>query len=129
MNYEPLLASSRKCMPMPMPLEWKAATVTPLYKNGDKNDPSNYRPISILPVVAKLCERVICTQLMTFLKSHCILCPQQYGFRLGLSTEAAVRGEKNSKAVADAGGSCLTTEKGRSERRSVEHTFVVSSYH
>ena len=44
-----------------MSLEWKAATVTPRYKNGDKNDPSNYRPISILPVVAKLCERVICT--------------------------------------------------------------------
>ena len=73
-----------------MPLQWKAATVTPLHKKGDRGDPSNYRPISIIPVVAKLCERVICTQLMTYLTSHCILCPQQYGFRPGLSTEAAV---------------------------------------
>ena len=73
-----------------MPAEWKAATVTPLYKKGDRSDPSNYRPISIIPVVAKLCERVICTQLMTYLTSHCILCPQQYGFRPGLSTEAAM---------------------------------------
>ena len=73
-----------------MPVKWKAATVTPLYKKGDRSDPSNYRPISIIPVVAKLCERVICTQLMAYLTSHCILCPQQYGFRPGLSTEAAM---------------------------------------
>ena len=73
-----------------MPLQWKASVITPLYKKGDRSDPSNYRPISIIPVVAKLCERVICTQLMVYLTSHCILCPQQYGFRAGLSTEAAV---------------------------------------
>ena len=73
-----------------LPEQWKSATVTPLHKKGDTEDPNNYRPISIIPVVAKLCERVVCTQLMTYLTSHCILCPQQYGFRPGLSTEAAL---------------------------------------
>ena len=36
------------------PVEWKSARVTPLYKNsGNRNDPTNYRPISVIPVVAK----------------------------------------------------------------------------
>ena len=47
-----------------VPSQWKAATVIPLHKKGDPSDPSNYRPISILSTVAKLCERVVCRQLM-----------------------------------------------------------------
>ena len=38
----------------------------------------------------KLCECVICSQLKEYLSSHSIICPQQYGFRAGLSTEAAM---------------------------------------
>ena len=73
-----------------LPPSWKTATFVPLHKGGDACDSSNYRPISILPVVSKLCERVVCTQLMDYLLSHHLLCPQQYGFRPGLSTEAAL---------------------------------------
>ena len=73
-----------------LPPSWRAATVVPLHKGGDVHDPSNYRPISILPVVSKLCERVVCSQLMDYLLSHSILCSEQYGFRPGLSTEAAL---------------------------------------
>ena len=73
-----------------MPTEWKSAVVIPLYKKGDRLDPSNYRPISIIPVVAKLCERVVCSQLMTYLCCHDLICPQQYGFRPGMSTGAAM---------------------------------------
>ena len=40
--------------------------------------------------MAKLCERVVCSQLMSYLTNCRILCPQQYGFRPGLSTEAAL---------------------------------------
>ena len=37
------------------PDEWKSARVTPLYKNsGKRSDPTNYRPISVIPVVAKV---------------------------------------------------------------------------
>ena len=73
-----------------LPSLWRAATVVPLHKTGDMGDPSNYRPISVLPVVAKLCERVVCSQLMDYLTVNHIICPQQYGFRPGLSTEAAL---------------------------------------
>ena len=73
-----------------LPSAWRAAIVVPLHKGGDVHDPSNYRPISILSAVAKLCERVVCSQLVEYLISHSVLCPEQYGFRPGLSTEAAL---------------------------------------
>ena len=48
---------------------WKIAHVTPIYKrNGLKNDKSNYRPISILPTLSKVCESVMHERLL----SHCI---------------------------------------------------------
>ena len=50
------------------PDEWKSARVTPLYKNsGKRNDPTNYRPISVIPVVAKVFERVVYDQLYYYL--------------------------------------------------------------
>ena len=54
------------------PNDWKNARVSPLYKNsGKRNDPSNYRPISVIPVVAKVFERIIYDQLyvMAILRS------------------------------------------------------------
>ena len=45
------------------PDEWKSARITPLYKKcGNRSDPSNYRPISIIPVVAKVFERIVYDQ-------------------------------------------------------------------
>ena len=40
------------------PDEWKISQVLPLYKEDIKSDPNNYRPISIIPVVSKLIERL-----------------------------------------------------------------------
>ena len=108
-----------------LPPLWKAAVVTALHKKGDTDDPNNYRPISVLPVVAKLCERVVCTQLMSYLVQHHILCPQQYGFRPGLSTEAALldaatfatenidRGLVTSLVTADTSKAFDSVEHGR----------------
>ena len=42
-----------------IPDGWKEATITPIYKDGDKNSPANYRPISILPAISKIMERVV----------------------------------------------------------------------
>ena len=73
-----------------LPGAWKVAKVLPLHKAGSVVDPNNYRPISILPTVAKLTERVICNQLMSYLQHHCILSEEQHGFRPGHCTESAM---------------------------------------
>ena len=49
------------------PDEWKMARVSPLYKNGQKNLPGNYRPISVLPAVSKVMERFLYDQLYDYL--------------------------------------------------------------
>ena len=38
---------------------WKMARVTPIYKDGSRNEISNYRPISVLPVVSRLFEKLV----------------------------------------------------------------------
>ena len=35
----------------------------PLYKNGKRNVPGNYRPISVLPAITKIIERILYEQL------------------------------------------------------------------
>jgi hypothetical protein len=46
------------------PSEWKMARVSPIFKKGIKNDPNNYRPISVIPAVAKFFENFIDTLLV-----------------------------------------------------------------
>ena len=61
--------------------EWKTAKVTPKYKSGDKSDPNNYRPISIPPLISKVMERAIQSQLVALLIKHNLLSINQSGFR------------------------------------------------
>ena len=71
------------------PAEWKVARVTPIYKDGARDDVSNYRPISILPVVSKLLEKIVHDQLYRSLSDRGLLTEHQYGFRSGYSTTTA----------------------------------------
>ena len=66
------------------PSAWKDALVVPVFKRGDRSNLSNYRPISLLPVVSKVCERVVYNKLSHFLSSF--LSERQSGFRKGDST-------------------------------------------
>lgn len=62
----------------------------PIFKAGDRTLPSNYRPISILPIASKIAERVVCDQLVSYLnESEVNLHPMQSGFRKNYSTETA----------------------------------------
>jgi hypothetical protein len=68
----------------------KAATVTPIYKTGDNALFSNYRPISVLPVLSKILERAIYNRMTSFINKYNILSNKQFGFRKNSSTNHAL---------------------------------------
>ena len=72
------------------PGDWKCARVTPLFKQGESSDLNNYRPISVISVVAKVFERIVYDQLYNFLNSEEIISKQQSGFRSSNSTVTAL---------------------------------------
>lgn len=63
--------------------------VKPVHKSGDKLQVTNYRPISILPAISKVFEKVIAQQLVENLDSIAALNPFQFGFRKRHPTETA----------------------------------------
>ena len=69
------------------PNSCKIAKLKPLFKKGSKTDPKNYRPISLLPLVSKIFERVIHNQTQEFLNKNNILYKFQSGFRKDHSTD------------------------------------------
>ena len=71
------------------PDKLKIAEVIPLFKKGDKSIFSNYRPISLLPSISKLFEKVIYQQLYKYFEDLNLFYESQYGFRKGHSTELA----------------------------------------
>jgi hypothetical protein len=73
-----------------IPLEWKQASVTPIFKAGDPQEASNYRPISILPICMKVFECAVHTQLYAFVQANGILCINHSGFRKSHSTCTAL---------------------------------------
>ena len=76
------------------PNDWKLAKVTPIFKQENKADCGNYRPISVISAVAKLFEKLVC-QLSSFLSLNGILVEQQSGFRHQHSTETALLSSTN----------------------------------
>jgi hypothetical protein len=72
------------------PKSLKDAFIVPLHKEGDCQEPQNYRPIAILNVLSKLYERAVNIQLMRYLEDNGILVQTQYGFRPGKGTKEAV---------------------------------------
>ena len=71
------------------PKQLKIAKVIPLYKKDDKTAFTNYRPISLLPAVSKLYEKILASQIKDYFNSQDLFFPNQYGFRSGHSTEFA----------------------------------------
>ena len=73
-----------------VPKAMKLADVLPIFKSKDSSVCSNYRPISLLPVVSKVLERVVYTRLYNFLQKEQLLYNSQYGFRTKHSTINAI---------------------------------------
>jgi hypothetical protein len=71
------------------PISLKYSIITPVYKKGDRNDVSNFRPISLLPSFSKIFERIIYKRLMNHLITNNILSNSQFGYRKNISTISA----------------------------------------
>ena len=69
-----------------LPQDWKTATITPIFKKGDKLDANNYRPISLTSPVCKVMERLIADKLLSFAQQNNLIPPQQHGFVPNRST-------------------------------------------
>ncbi|KAA3675930.1 dynein heavy chain, axonemal [Paragonimus westermani] len=64
-----------------VPMDWKCGTITPIFKGGDRSDVSNYRPVTLLPVISKVLERLVANKLTKHLEGNNILSIAQHGFR------------------------------------------------
>lgn len=73
-----------------VPKAFKLSFVSPLYKGGDACVPSNYRPVSLLPVVSRLLERLVKERLIAFLSTNDLLPATQFAYRPKHSTEDAL---------------------------------------
>ena len=73
-----------------VPGSWKLALVHPIQKSSKSTDTTNYRPISILPTIAKIVERVVYEQLFYFFTAHHLFSSNQHGFRSYHSTDTAL---------------------------------------
>jgi hypothetical protein len=59
------------------PTDWKLARVTPIFKKGKKDDMNNYRPISVISVVAKIFEKLTFVQLYEYLNNNNLISTSQ----------------------------------------------------
>ena len=66
------------------------AKIVSIFKKGERDNPTNYRPISILTSFAKIFERIIYRRLITFLNKHKVILDTQYGFQSNRSTNHAL---------------------------------------
>ena len=73
-----------------LPTQWRLAEVTPVQKDTDYKQASNNRPISLLPIVLKVCERVVYNQFASYLTSEGRLLNNQSGNKKFRSTETSV---------------------------------------
>jgi hypothetical protein len=71
------------------PTKLKIAKIIPIYKKDDIHLFDNYRPISLLPTISKLYEKIVHLQFTDYLTTHNLLYNSQYGFRPDHSTELA----------------------------------------
>ena len=83
------------------PSKWKEANISAIWKGkGSKTEAVNYRPISVLPVVGRLFEKIVATRLSDYVEKRGIIPNQQFGFRRKSSCELALASAINNWAKA-----------------------------
>ncbi|PKU39623.1 rna-directed dna polymerase from mobile element jockey-like [Limosa lapponica baueri] len=68
-------------------MDWRVANVTPIYKKGKKEDPGNYRPVSLTSIPGKVMEQVILSAIKTHIIGNQGIRPSQHGFMKGRSCQ------------------------------------------
>ncbi len=63
-----------------VPISWKTADITPIFKKGSASLAANYRPVSITSAIARVFERVFVENLMHYLRTNGLLSTEQFGF-------------------------------------------------
>ena len=84
----------------------KIAKVVPVFKAGNREEVNNYRPISILPALSKIFEKLLYNRLYNYLENFKILTTHQYGFRRNHSTTLAILDFQEKLAQALDEGKC-----------------------
>ena len=74
------------------PTSEKYGKTTPVFKSGNPTLLDNYRPITVIPALSKIIEKIIYNQLSLYREANAngLLCPHQFGFKQGRSTQHAV---------------------------------------
>ena len=87
----PLIKTINSCFHhSTFPTFLKLARVTPVFKKGDQKICSNYRPISSLPFLSKIYERLIANRILSFFNKHSLFSEHQFGFLKNRSTKDAL---------------------------------------
>ena len=73
-----------------VPPTWKSAIVIPVYKRNDPSLASNFRPITLVPAICKVMEKIVHQQLVHYLRDQCLFSIDQHGFMSDHSTSTAL---------------------------------------
>ena len=68
-----------------VPMDWKIANITPIYKKGSRKSAVNYRPVSLTSHLSKLMEAILRDKITEHLEEHQLIRESQHGFRRGSS--------------------------------------------
>uniref|UniRef100_A0A803SMX6 Reverse transcriptase domain-containing protein n=1 Tax=Anolis carolinensis TaxID=28377 RepID=A0A803SMX6_ANOCA len=63
-----------------VPADWRRANVVPIFKEGKKNDPNNYRPVSLTSIPGKILEKIIKEVVCEHLETNAVIANSQHGF-------------------------------------------------
>ena len=64
-----------------VPMDWKTANITAIFKKGERSDPGNYRPVSLTSVTCKMMERILASNIIQHHDENNILSKTQHVFR------------------------------------------------
>ena len=70
-----------------IPSDWKRSHIMPVHKGGAEDDPTKYRPIAVVSIIAKILERIVATQSSDYFVGNELVLPHQGAYNHGRSTE------------------------------------------